>query len=55
LIVATTENIAAHEVIETKGQVFGLIVRSRGLAGPHHRIGPSASARATAWRIHQVA
>jgi uncharacterized protein YbjQ (UPF0145 family) len=33
LIVATTENIAAHEVIETKGQAFGLIVRSRGLAG----------------------
>lgn len=33
MIVATTENIAAHEVIETKGQVFGLIVRSRGLAG----------------------
>ncbi len=33
MIVATTENIAAHDVIETKGQVFGLIVRSRGLAG----------------------
>src|SRR5258708_30935800 len=33
VIVATTENIAAHDVIETKGQVFGLIVRSRGLAG----------------------
>ncbi len=33
MIVATTEHIAAHEVIETKGQVFGLIVRSRGLAG----------------------
>jgi uncharacterized protein YbjQ (UPF0145 family) len=33
LIVATTEHIAAHEVVETKGQVFGLIVRSRGLGG----------------------
>ena len=33
MIVATTENIAGHDVIETKGQVFGLIVRSRGLAG----------------------
>jgi uncharacterized protein YbjQ (UPF0145 family) len=33
MIVATTENIAGHDVVETKGQVFGLIVRSRGLAG----------------------
>ena len=33
MIVATTENIAGHETVETKGQVFGLIVRSRGLAG----------------------
>ena len=33
MIVATTEKIAGHETVETKGQVFGLIVRSRGLAG----------------------
>ena len=33
MIVATTEAIAGHDTIETKGQVFGLIVRSRGLAG----------------------
>ena len=33
MIVATTPYIAGHRVTETKGQVFGLVVRSRGLAG----------------------
>ena len=33
MIVATTPFIAGHRVAETKGQVFGLVVRSRGLAG----------------------
>ncbi|HTD36141.1 MAG TPA: heavy metal-binding domain-containing protein [Candidatus Limnocylindrales bacterium] len=33
MIVVTTENIAGHRVKETKGQVFGVVVRSRGLAG----------------------
>jgi uncharacterized protein YbjQ (UPF0145 family) len=33
MLVATTENVAGHRVKETKGQVFGLVVRSRGLAG----------------------
>ncbi len=33
MIVATTENIAGHRVVETKGQTFGVIVRSRGLGG----------------------
>jgi uncharacterized protein YbjQ (UPF0145 family) len=33
MIVATTPFVAAHRVVETKGQVFGLVVRSRGLAG----------------------
>lgn len=33
MIVATTENVAGYRVKETKGQVFGLVVRSRGLAG----------------------
>lgn len=33
MIVATTENIAGYRVKETKGQVFGVVVRSRGLAG----------------------
>ena len=33
MIVATTPSVAAHRVVETKGQVFGLVVRSRGLAG----------------------
>ncbi|HEX5505008.1 MAG TPA: heavy metal-binding domain-containing protein [Thermomicrobiales bacterium] len=33
MIVATTESIAGHRVVETKGQAFGLVVRSRGLGG----------------------
>jgi uncharacterized protein YbjQ (UPF0145 family) len=33
MIVATTENIAGYRVKETKGQVFGVVVRSRGLGG----------------------
>ncbi len=33
MIVATTPYVAGHRVVETKGQVFGLVVRSRGLAG----------------------
>ena len=33
MIIATTPSIAGHRVAETRGQVFGLVVRSRGLAG----------------------
>ena len=33
MIIATTENIAGYRTVETKGQVFGLVVRSRGLGG----------------------
>ncbi len=33
MIVVTTENIANHHVRETLGQVFGVVVRSRGLGG----------------------
>jgi uncharacterized protein YbjQ (UPF0145 family) len=33
MIVVTTENIAHHRVVEVKGQVFGVVVRSRGLGG----------------------
>ena len=33
MIVATTENVASYRVKETKGQVFGVVVRSRGLGG----------------------
>jgi uncharacterized protein YbjQ (UPF0145 family) len=33
MIVATTESIAGHRVAQTLGQVFGVVVRSRGLAG----------------------
>ena len=33
MIVATTPYIAGCRVTETKGQVFGLVVRSRGFSG----------------------
>ncbi|MBU6268120.1 MAG: heavy metal-binding domain-containing protein [Sphingomonadales bacterium] len=33
MIVATTEAIAGHRTVETLGQVFGVVVRSRGLGG----------------------
>ncbi|MBN8808630.1 MAG: YbjQ family protein [Sphingomonas sp.] len=33
MIVTTTENIAGHQVREVLGQVFGVVVRSRGLGG----------------------
>ena len=33
MLVVTTENIPGSRVVEVKGQVFGVVVRSRGLAG----------------------
>lgn len=33
MIVVTTEDVAGHRIVETKGQCFGLVVRSRGLGG----------------------
>lgn len=33
MLVATTETVAGHRVVETKGQCFGVVVRSRGLGG----------------------
>ncbi|MFL5755360.1 MAG: heavy metal-binding domain-containing protein [Chloroflexota bacterium] len=33
MIIATAPFIAAHRVTETKGHVFGLVVRSRGIGG----------------------
>jgi uncharacterized protein YbjQ (UPF0145 family) len=33
VIIATTENIAGHRVANTLGEVFGVVVRSRGIAG----------------------
>jgi uncharacterized protein YbjQ (UPF0145 family) len=33
MIVVTSENVAGHRVKETKGQVFGVVVRSRGIGG----------------------
>lgn len=33
MIVATTPYISGHRIVDTKGMVFGLVVRSRGLGG----------------------
>lgn len=33
MLVATTENVAGYRTKETLGQVFGLVVRSRGVGG----------------------
>lgn len=33
MLVVTTENIKGHRVTDVKGQVFGVVVRSRGLGG----------------------
>jgi uncharacterized protein YbjQ (UPF0145 family) len=33
MIIVTTENIAGHRVTTTLGQVFGVVVRSRGIGG----------------------
>ncbi|MDE1915544.1 MAG: heavy metal-binding domain-containing protein [Sphingomonadales bacterium] len=33
MLVTTTENIPGYRATETLGQVFGVVVRSRGLAG----------------------
>ena len=33
MLVSTTENVAGYRTVETLGQVFGVVVRSRGLGG----------------------
>src|SRR5947208_491667 len=33
MLVVTTENVPGQRVCEVKGQVFGVVVRSRGLGG----------------------
>src|SRR5437867_793081 len=33
MLIVTTPYVSGYRVSETKGQVFGLVVRSRGLAG----------------------
>ena len=33
MLIVTTENVPGHRVIEVKGQVYGIVVRSRGLVG----------------------
>ena len=33
MIIATTERIAGHRVTKTLGEVFGVVVRSRGIGG----------------------
>jgi uncharacterized protein YbjQ (UPF0145 family) len=33
MLIVTTENIAGHRVVASLGQVFGVVVRSRGIGG----------------------
>ena len=33
MFVVTSEHVTGHRITDTKGQVFGLVVRSRGLGG----------------------
>jgi uncharacterized protein YbjQ (UPF0145 family) len=33
MIVVTTDGVAHYRIVETKGEVFGVVVRSRGLGG----------------------
>lgn len=33
MIIVTSENITGHRIVATKGEVFGVVVRSRGLGG----------------------
>jgi uncharacterized protein YbjQ (UPF0145 family) len=33
MAIVTTEQIAHHRIAETRGQAFGVVVRSRGLGG----------------------
>ena len=33
MLVATSENVAGHRIRQTLGQVFGVVVRSRGIGG----------------------
>ena len=33
MLVVTTENVAGYRIKDVKGQVFGVVVRSRGLGG----------------------
>ncbi len=33
MIVTTTENVPGHKVTQVMGQVFGVVVRSRGIGG----------------------
>ena len=33
MLIVTTEEIAHYRIVEVKGQVFGVVVRSRGLGG----------------------
>ncbi|HET7162834.1 MAG TPA: YbjQ family protein [Rhodanobacteraceae bacterium] len=33
MIIVTSDSVAGYKITETKGQVFGLVVRSRGIGG----------------------
>jgi uncharacterized protein YbjQ (UPF0145 family) len=33
MLITTTENVHGHRVLDVKGEVFGVVVRSRGIGG----------------------
>ena len=33
MLIVTTEHVAGHRTVQTLGQVFGVVVRSRGMGG----------------------
>jgi uncharacterized protein YbjQ (UPF0145 family) len=33
MLITTTENVHAHRILDVKGEVFGVVVRSRGIGG----------------------
>jgi uncharacterized protein YbjQ (UPF0145 family) len=33
MLVVTSENVGGHRIVESLGQVFGVVVRSRGIGG----------------------
>ncbi len=53
MLVVTTENVAGYRIRQTKGQVFGVVVRSRGLGG-NIMAGLRSLAGGGNHRVHQM-
>jgi uncharacterized protein YbjQ (UPF0145 family) len=52
MLIATMDEIPGHRVVEFKGHVFGVVVRSRGLGGNLMAgCGPLAAARSPSTHI----